>query len=222
MARMPLDPKISRMMIEAKKEECVKEVTVIASALSIQDPRERPVEKTSQADQVHAPFKDPNSDFITYLNIWNRYHHTWERLKTQGSLRKFCKEHFLSFPRMREWVHIHEQITTILREQRISPGMRDKRTLTEPLYEGIHKSILSGYLSNIATKKDRNLFRAARGREVMIFPGSGLFNKGCSWIVAAEMVKTSRLFARTVAKIDPRWLEVLGGDRWKFSPALPV
>jgi ATP-dependent helicase HrpA len=209
------------MMIEAKKEGCIKEVAVIASALSIQDPRERPVEKTSQADQVHAPFKDPNSDFITYLNIWNRFHHTWERLKTQGSLRKFCKEHFLSFSRMREWVHIHEQITTILREQKMSPERRDKRTLTEPLYDGIHKSILSGYLSNIAIKKDRNLFRAARGREVMIFPGSGLFNKGCSWIVAAEMVKTSRLFARTVAKIARRWLEAVGGDRCKFFYADP-
>ena len=217
MARMPLDPKISRMMIEARKEGCVKEVAVIASALSIQDPRERPTEKTSQADQMHAPFKDSNSDFITFLNIWNRYHHAWERLKTQSSLRKFCKDHFLSFPRMREWVHIHEQITTILKEQRISIGGRDSRSLTEAVYGEIHKSILSGYLSNIAMKKDKNLFRAARGKEVMIFPGSGLFNKGCPWIVAAEMVKTSRLFARTVAKIDPGWLEALGGDRCKSS-----
>ena len=221
MARMPLDPKISRMMIEARKEECVKEVAIIAAALSIQDPRERPAEKAAKADQTHAPFKDPNSDFLTFLNIWNRYHNTWARLKTQRRMRKFCKEHFLSFPRMREWVHIHDQISTILREQRISQGGRGRREITESLYEGIHKSILSGYLSNIAIKKDKNIYRAARGREAMIFPGSAIFNKGYPWIVAAEMVKTSRLFARTTAKIDPRWLEGLGGDLCKSSYAEP-
>jgi ATP-dependent helicase HrpA len=221
MARMPLDPKISRMIIEARKEGCVKEVAIIASALSIQDPRERPAEKASQADQMHAPFKDPNSDFITLLNIWNRYHNTWARLKTQRKMRKFCREHFLSFPRMREWVHIHGQISNILREQKISQGSRGRREITEPLYDGIHKSILSGYLSNIAIKKDKNIYRAARGREAMIFPGSAIFNKGYPWIVGAEMVKTSRLFARTTAKIDPQWLEALGGDLCKSSYADP-
>ncbi len=114
MARMPLDPKISRMMIEASKEGCTEEVAVIASALSIQDPRERPAEKAALSDQALAPFKDPDSDFVTLLNIWKRYHREWENLKTQNRMRKFCTKHFLSFARMREWVHTHEQITSIM------------------------------------------------------------------------------------------------------------
>jgi ATP-dependent helicase HrpA len=221
MARMPMDPRISRMIIEARKEGCVREVAIIASALSIQDPRERPLEKASMVDQTHAPFRDSDSDFITLLNIWNRYHHTWERLKTQNKMRKFCKEHFLSYARMREWVYTHEQITTILKGHKIGMGGRRAREMTEPLYAGIHKSILSGYLSNIALKKDKNIYLTARGREAMTFPGSTLFNKGCPWIVAAEMVKTSRLFARTAARIQPEWLETLGGKLCRYTYSHP-
>jgi ATP-dependent helicase HrpA len=210
MARMPLDPRISRMMIEARKEGCPDEVAVIAAALSIQDPRERPVEKADLADHMHAPFRDPASDFITLLNIWNRYHREWETLKTQNRMRRFCKEHFLSFPRMREWVYTHAQISAILGERKSDPGPADRSP--ESLYGGIHRSILSGFLSNIAVKKEKNLYQAARGREVMLFPGSTLFNRNAPWIVAAEMVKTSRLFARTAARIEPEWLEALAGD----------
>ena len=208
MAQMPLDPRISRMMIEASREGCAEEVAVIASALSIQDPRERPAEKAALSDQALAPFKDPDSDFITLLNIWKRYHREWEALKTQNRMRKFCKNHFLSFPRMREWVYTHEQITSIMGKhpQTQVPQEPDSR------YASVHRSILSGFLSNIAVKKEKNVYMAARGREVMVFPGSTLFNKNAAWIVAAEVVKTSRLFARTAAKIDPAWLETLGGS----------
>jgi len=208
MAQMPLDPKISRMMIEASKEGCTEEVAVIASALSIQDPRERPAEEAGLSDQALAPFKDPDSDFITLLNIWKRYHREWENLKTQNRMRKFCTKHFLSFSRMREWVHTHEQITSIMAKypQTQIPSEPDSH------YVNIHRSILSGFLSNIAAKKEKNVYMAARGREVMVFPGSTLFNKNAAWIVAAEMVKTSRLFARTAAKIDPAWLETQGGS----------
>ncbi|MDP6560949.1 MAG: ATP-dependent RNA helicase HrpA, partial [Candidatus Binatia bacterium] len=199
MARMPLDPKISRMVLEAGKESCVAEVAVIGSALSTQDPRERPFEKAIQADQKHASFKDRESDFITLLNIWNRYHRLCQSLKTQNQMRKFCKEHFLSFMRMREWRDIHKQLTTILEEQGIGGETEIPDRDIESRYAGIHRSILSGYLSNIAMKKEKNLYRVARGREAMIFPGSTLFNRGRQWIVVAEMVKTSRLFARTVA-----------------------
>jgi len=208
MARMPLDPRISRMMIEASQEGGLAEVAVIAAALSIQDPRERPAEKAQQADQAHGPFKDPGSDFLTLLNIWNRYHREWETLKTQNKMRRFCKQNFLSYPRMREWVYAHEQITGILREQKIA--LQEKSD--ELRYARIHRCVLSGFLSNIALKKEKNMYQAARGREVMIFPGSTLFNKSPAWIVAAEMVKTSRLFARTVAKIEPEWIEPLAGD----------
>ena len=217
MAHMPLDPRISRMMLEAQKEGCVSEVAVIASALSIQDPRERPAEKADQADQMQAPFKDQGSDFITLLNIWNRYHSEWAALKTQNKMRKFCKAQFLSFPRMREWVYTYDQITTILKDQKIPLRTKGKALADDALHEGIHRSILSGFLSNIAIKKEKNIYQAARGREVMVFPGSTLFNKNATWIVAAEMVKTSRLFARTAAKINEKWLEALGGGLCKST-----
>ena len=221
MARMPVDPKISRMIIEARKEGCIHDVAIIASALTIQDPRERPAVKAAHADQMHARFKDAGSDFITLLNLWNSYHRSWETLKTQNRMRKFCKEHFLSFPRMAEWHHVYQQISLILNEQGIPNSNSRKETSQETSYDGIHRSVLSGYLSNIALKKEKNIYLAARGREVMIFPGSTLFNKGPQWIVAAEMVKTSRLFARTVAKIDPEWLEALGGRLCKSSYSDP-
>jgi ATP-dependent helicase HrpA len=217
MAHMPLDPRISRMLLEARKEGCVREVAVIASALSIQDPRERPAEKADQADHMHAPFKDNASDFVTLLNIWNRYHREWATLKTQNKMRKFCKAHFLSFPRMRDWVYTYDQIITILKEHRISLRAKASPKGGDALHEGIHRSVLSGFLSNIAVKKEKNIYQATRGREVMLFPGSTLFNKKAAWIVAAEMVKTSRLFARTCAKINDKWLEALGGDLCKST-----
>jgi ATP-dependent helicase HrpA len=217
MARMPLDPRISRMLIEARKEACLEETTVIAAALSIQDPRERPLEKALQADQMHAPFKDPDSDFLTLLKIWNHYHREWETLKTQNRMRKFCREHFLSYARMREWGHTHDQITAFLKEQRTTPREQGEGIL----YDRIHRSVLSGFLSNIALRKEKNLYLATRGREVMLFPASTLFRKPPAWIVAAEMVKTSRLFARTAAGIHPEWIEALGGDLCRSSYSGP-
>ncbi|MCP4579293.1 MAG: ATP-dependent RNA helicase HrpA [Deltaproteobacteria bacterium] len=221
MAKMPIDPKISRMILEAESRGCVYDVAVIASALSIQDPRERPIEKAAQADQVHAQFKDSGSDFITLLNIWNHYHRSFKTLRTQNKMRKFCKTHFLSFVRMREWHHIHEQIANILKSHGIRNENRQNRKDMKDRYALIHQSVLSGYLSNIAVKKDKNIYLAARGREAMLFPGSTLFNKGPDWIVAVEMVKTSRLFARTAAKIDPEWLETLGGSLCKSTYSDP-
>lgn len=222
MSRMPLDPKISRMLIESRKEGCIKEISVIASALSIQDPKVRPLDQAGAADRKHAPFKDQDSDFISLLNIWNRYHRNLKDQKTQNRMRRYCRENFLSYLRMREWGHIHGQITTILKEQKLGADKAvKKRKGKEILYDGIHRAILSGYLSNIALKKDKNIYQAARNREAMIFPGSTLFGKSPQWIVAAEMVKTSRLFARTAAKIDSEWLEALGNDLCKYSYSDP-
>jgi ATP-dependent helicase HrpA len=221
MARMPLDPRISRMMIEAEKEGCVEEAAVMAAALSIQDPRERPMDRAAQADQAHAPFRDKASDFITLLNIWTQYHRQWEALKTQNKMRKFCTAYFLSFPRMREWIQIHEQICSIMEEHGRKGKKAQGEQTKEPMYARIHRAILGGFLSNIAQKKEKNIYQAARGREVMVFPGSTLFNKGPQWIVAAEMVKTSRLFARTVAKIESDWLESLGGDLCRSTYSSP-
>jgi ATP-dependent helicase HrpA len=222
MARLPIDPRISRMILEAREENCVAEVLVIASAMTVQDPRERPLEQAHQAEQVQAQFRDPTSDFITLLRIWNHYHDRRESIKTQNRMRKFCREHFLSYRRMREWRDVHDQIRMILSEQEgnqkpVKKITADAQTMTD----GIHRSILSGFLSNIAVKQQKNLYMATKGRQVMIFPGSSLFNKAGAWIVAAEMVETKRLFARTVANIDPGWLEALGGDLCRYSYAAP-
>ncbi|MEE8431528.1 MAG: ATP-dependent RNA helicase HrpA [Candidatus Desulfatibia sp.] len=230
MAKIPVDPRLSRMLLEARAQGCLDEMTVIAAALSIQDPRERPSEKAEAADQAHKTLRDSSSDFITLLNIWNQYHQVWNSQKTTGQsfkqVKKFCKAHFLSFKRMREWFDIHGQLTQILkdyrfRRRRLTPlAARDSYREPDeyaPLYAAIHKSVLSGFLANIAVKKEKNIFQATKGREVMIFPGSTLFNRAKTWIVAAEMVKTSRLFARTTAGIDSRWLEDLGGNLCKYT-----
>jgi ATP-dependent helicase HrpA len=217
MARMPLDPKISRMLLAAAEEGCLREIAVIAAALSIRDPRERPLEKAGLADAAHMPFRHPDSDFLTLLNIWDRYHDTLEQLTSRSKQSRFCQEHFLSFSRMREWVHVHDQILAILEEQKIPFKRRKFVEVSRSLYDGIHRSILSGYLSNIAVIKEKNIYTAAKGREAMVFPGSTLFGKSRPWIVAAEMVRTSRLFARTAGRIDPAWLEQIGGDLCRRS-----
>ncbi len=230
MAKLPVDPRLARMLIEARVQGCLDEMTVIAAALSIQDPRERPSEKAEAADQAHKNFTDPSSDFVTLLNIWNQYHQIWNSQKTVSQsfkqAKKFCKVHFLSFKRMREWFDIHGQLTQILKDyrfkRRLTPpaardSYREEPDEYAPLYAAIHKAILSGFLANIAVKKEKNMFQATKGREVMVFPGSTLFNRAKTWIVAAEMVKTSRLFARTTAAIDSSWLENLGRDLCKYT-----
>jgi ATP-dependent helicase HrpA len=224
MAKLPIDPKLSRILIEADKKGCLKEACVITTALAIADPRQRPAEKSQAADQKHALFKDPASDFITLLNIWNAYKKAEKKLKTRSKLKKYCRDHFLSFKRLREWSEIHRQIIRILKEHGIkgnkkipdqvgSKGMKDKAfDIGGALYIALHQCLLYGYLANIAHKKEKNIFNAAKGQQAMIFPGSGLFNNAGNWIVAAEFVKTSQLFARSVAKIDPEWLEHIGKD----------
>ncbi len=236
MAKLPLDPRLSRMLLEAKGLDCIDQIAVIAAALSIQDPRERPLEKAAEADQMHTQFNDPLSDFNTLLNIWTRYRHIGHRKKSTNQLKQFCRQHFLSYKRMREWQDIYQQITAILEEHGMwkqqkqswnrKGGMtnvesRKEVTLESAIrnpqsdFEKIHTSILSGFLSNIAEKKEKNFYRATKNREAMVFPGSGLFDRAGKWIVAAEMVETSRLFARMVASIDSGWLEALGGDLCK-------
>lgn len=221
MAQLPLDPRISRILIEAQKEGCIKEAAVIAAALSIQDPRERPYDKADQADRAHALFQHPESDFLTYLNIWNAYHDIWEKLQTQNKLRKFCHEHFLSYRRMIEWRDIYQQITGIIYADKIPANIKKhgKTEIDQDLYDKIHKCILSGYISHIARKKEKNFFLAAKSREVMVYPGSGLFNRAGSWIVAAEITQTTRLFARSIANIKSEWLEEIGKNHCRYTYA---
>ena len=230
MARLPIDPRLSRMLIEARQEGCLGAVVTIAAALSIQDVRERPADKAALADQAHRRFVDPLSDFVTILNIWQAIHEEHHRPRSMNELKKFCRQHYLSFRRIREWRDIHGQITAVLKEQRFGPGKVNGKALNRlpagdqaadgsfhPQYAAIHRCILSGFLSNIAMKKEKVFFRAAKDREAMLFPGSGLFKNPGKWIVAAEMVATSRLFARKAATIDAAWLEPLGGDLCRRS-----
>src|ERR1035437_6230391 len=221
MAQFPLDPRVSRMLIEAQKQACVNEIAVIAAALSIQDPRERPYDKTDQASIAHALFAHPESDFLTYLHIWNRYHGSLESLPTQSKLRKFCRIHFLSYRRMIEWRDIYHQILDII-DGKNKPAKSKKHIkieIDQEIADKIHHCILSGYLSNIAQKKVKNFYNAAKSRAVMIYPGSGLFNRAGSWIVAAEISMTSRVFARNVANIKSEWLEELGFDNCRYTYA---
>ena len=222
MARLPLAPTVSRMILQAQRERALREVLVIASAISIQDPRVRPLGQEKAADQEHRRFVDGESDFIALLNIWKAYHDTFEKLRTQSQMRKFCKQHFLSFNRMREWRDIYMQIRHTLREMGSFRTNRD-----DAGYDAIHRSVVSGLLGNVAQKKEGNMYRAARGRDVMLFPGSGLFERKegkeeakkstPGWVMAAEMVETSRLFARTVARIQPSWLVELGAHLCRAS-----
>ena len=173
---------------------------------------------------------DAQSDFITILNIWRALHHGPERPRSTGELKKYCRGHYLSFRRVREWRDIHRQIADALKEQgfdesrtkgdplkELVTGSRDRNEAFHPLYAAIHRCILSGFLSNIAMQKEKVFYRAAKDREAMLFPGSGLFKNPGNWIVAAEMVETSRLFARQAAVIDVAWLEPLGGDLCRKS-----
>ncbi len=221
MARLPIAPAVSRMLLQAREENAVSQVLIIAAAISIQDPRERPLDRQEEADRQHRQFRHAHSDFLSLLKIWDSYHERFERLPTQSQMRKFCRQHFLSFTRMREWRDIHAQISESLREvgKRRQDGAIDVKA-GRGGYDAIHRSIVTGLVGNLARKKERNLYQALRGKEPMLFPGSGLFERAADpstggssprWIVAAEMVETSRLFARTVARIDPDWLEELVG-----------
>lgn len=233
MAKLPIDPKLSRILIEADRRGCLKEAIIITTCLAVSDPRQRPSDKTQAADQKHALFKDPASDFITLLNIWNAVKNAEKKLKSRNQLKKFCQDHFLSFKRIREWSDIHRQITNMLKDYGIkggkriqektgSKGLKSKEfQIGGPLYAAIHKSLLAGYLAHIAHKKENRMFSAAKGQQAMIFPGSGLFSNPGQWIVAAEFVKTSQLFARTVANVDPAWIEEIAGPLLSRSYSEP-
>ena len=229
MAWLPVDPRLSRMLIEARRRGCLAEIVIIAAVLSIQDPRERPLEMQKEADRVHAAWVDPESDFVTLLNIWRWFETELSMGKGLRKIKRFCRDNFLSYRRMREWKDIHHQLRIVLKESGIRVGSLPEAGILasapnrefSPRYTAVHRSILSGFLSNIACKKEKNIYSAAKGREVMIFPGSGLFNRAGKWIVAAEMVLTSQLFARTAAHIDPGWLESLAGDRCRYTYTEP-
>ena len=216
MARLPLDPRISKMILEARRWNCVNEILTIAAALSIQDPRERPSDKHNQADQAHQCFLDKHSDFITYLKIWGSYQELFKQKSSRKERIAFCKEHFLSFRRMEEWIDARNQIKNILEENGSFPMNRQAAG-----YEEIHRAILPGLLDQIACKKKGALYLGARGREIYLFPGSSLYKTRPDWIVTADITRTSKLFARTAAMIEPKWLEEAGRRFIKKSYSNP-
>lgn len=202
MSKLPVEPRISRMLLQANKQKALREVLIIASALSVQEPRERPADKKQAADQKHKEFSHEDSDFLSYVNLWDAFEEQRQEL-TNSQLRKWCQKHYVNYMRMREWRDIHKQLSILCRELEFNFN-------TDPAsYESVHKSLLSGLLSHIAQKEDGAEYLGARQRKLQIFPSSGLYKKRPKWIVAAELMETSRLFARTVAKIEPQWLEQL-------------
>ncbi|MHC4415238.1 MAG: ATP-dependent RNA helicase HrpA [Planctomycetota bacterium] len=214
LAKLPVDPRIGRMILAAQEERSLAEVLVIAAALSAQDPRERSLAQRDEADAAHAPFRDEESDFLAYLNIWSFYHEQKRHLSWR-KLRQRCRESHLSFVRMREWVDIHQQLKRMATES----GMHVN---TEPAgYEAIHRSLLAGLLSNVGMRDEGFAYAGAQGKAFHIFPGSSLFKKGPRWLVAGELVETNRLYARTVARIRSQWLEEVGAHLVKRSHSNP-
>ena len=254
LARLPVDPTVGRMILQARTEKAVREVLVIASGLSIQDPRERPMDAREKADAAHRRFNHPDSDFLALLNIWDAFHDEFDRL-SQAKLRRFCKDHFLSYTRMREWRDVHAQLLDVLEQRKdfqftsVFDGVprekinEAKLDFATPAYRAIHRSILAGLLGNIATRDDENGgYKATHDRRVTLFPGSVLFardekrkqnpargadtrskegSKTPRWIMAAEIMETSRLYARTSARLDPLWALDLGAHVVKVAHSEP-
>lgn len=200
LSRFPIEPRYARMILAARDNSCLNEILIIVSALSIQDPRERPLEKQQQADQAHAEFKDDKSDFIAFINLWNFYQQQRKEL-SQNKLRKLCKKSFLSYTRMLEWRDIHSQLLNQCKELKYALNS------TVAGYDAIHQSLLSGLLSHAGFKNDEGEYQGARNSHFTIFPGSSLRKKKPLWVMAAEMLETQRHYALTVAQIDPQWLE---------------
>jgi ATP-dependent helicase HrpA len=204
LAKLPLDPKIGRMILAARQEDCLKEMLVIAAALSVQDPRDRPQEASASADQAHAKWKDEKSEFLSYLKIWQAADEVWKH-ESSSKQRQWCRREFLSWLRLREWRDVHGQLMTLCHEHSW------KENQLPAGYDAIHKALLAGLLGHIGLKSEEEAhYLGARGIKYFIHPGSFLVKKAGRWIVAAELVETSRLFARCIARIEPEWLEQVG------------
>ncbi|MFX1818851.1 ATP-dependent RNA helicase HrpA [Pseudarthrobacter sp. CC4] len=220
LAQLPVDPRLGRMIVEAGKRGCVREVMVLAAALTIQDPRERPTDKQQLAAEKHNRFKDENSDFTGFLNLWNYLQEKQQELSS-SAFRRMCRAEFINYLRVREWQDLFAQLRQLARPLGIS---LDNKRLADPVgnHEGIHISLLSGLLSHIGILDERKReYAGARGSRFAIFPGSALFKKSPTFVMAAELVETSRLWARVAAKFDPVWAEQVAPDLVKRSYSEP-
>ncbi|WP_139981591.1 ATP-dependent RNA helicase HrpA [Nocardioides litoris] len=227
LARLPIDPRLARMILEAERLGCVREVVVIAAALSLQDPRERPAEQRAQADQQHARFKVEGSDFLTWLELW-RYLRTQQKELSSSAFRRMCKREHLNWLRVREWQDFESQLRQVCKEMKIHLG----QPADVPDADGIHQALLSGLLSHVGLLEERDKkdaagrramreYVGARGARFAIFPGSGLHRKNPPFLMAGELVETGRLWARQNAAIDPLWAERLGAHLVKRTYSEP-
>ncbi|PCE27443.1 ATP-dependent RNA helicase HrpA [Paraburkholderia acidicola] len=216
LGRLPLDPRVGRMILAARDQQALREVLIIASALSVQDPRDRPIEAQEQADQAHRRFADERSEFLQWLKIWAWFEEAIEHKKSNRQLADACRANFLSHLRLREWRDVHSQLLTVVREH----GWRLNET--EATFEQIHLALLTGLLGNIGLKADDEPhYLGARGIKFFLWPGSALVKKAGRWVIAAELVETSRLYARCIAKIEPEWIERVGAHLLKKSLSEP-
>ncbi|WP_244120316.1 ATP-dependent RNA helicase HrpA [Burkholderia gladioli] len=216
LARLPLDPRVGRMILAARDQQALREVLIIASALSVQDPRDRPIEAQEQADQAHRKFADERSEFLQWLRIWSWFEEAVAHKKSNRQLVDACRANFLSHLRLREWRDVHSQLLTVVREH----GWRLNEV--EATFEQVHLSLLTGLLGNIGMKADDEPhYLGARGIKFHLWPGSALVKKAGRWVMAAELVETSRLYARCLARIEPEWVEKIGAHLLKTSLSEP-
>ncbi|MFJ6197784.1 ATP-dependent RNA helicase HrpA [Micromonospora sp. NPDC092111] len=238
LAQLPVDPRLARMVLEGERNGCAAEVLVIAAALSIQDPRERPAEKQAQADQAHARFADRESDFVSFLNLW-RYLREQQRALSSSAFRRMCKAEYLNYLRVREWQDIVSQLRQVLRTPEQGDGRRGRRGPADGPADGgrrgptadlpeeidtpkVHQSLLPGLLSHIGLKDaQKHEYLGARGAKFAVFPGSALFRKPPRWVMAAELVETSRLWGRVAGRVEPEWVEPLAQHLVKRSYSEP-
>ena len=204
LARLPLDPRLGRILLAGVDERCLEEVAIIAAALSVPDPRDRPADKQTQADQKHALLRDENSDFLSLLKLWRAYAEQREHL-SRAKLRGWCRDNFLSYLRLTEWHDVHGQVMEVVK------GELALKLNGEPAkYEAIHRALLAGLLSQVAQRKEQAEYLGANGTKLHIHPGSGQFKAKPPWIVSAEQVETTKVYARNVARVEPLWIEQVG------------
>jgi len=214
LARFPIDPRLSRMLLAADKLACLTEVLVIVSALSIQDPRERPLEHRQKADESHARFEDVKSDYMAILNLWNFVREQQQSL-SNSQFRKMCRHNFLSWLRLREWQDLHKQLKGSVSELKLSINP------SEASYDNVHQALLTGLLSFIGNQSDRSEYMGSHNKRFHIMPGTPLFKHPPKWIMAAEIVETSKLYARRVAAIDAKWIEKAAAPLLKHNYSAP-
>ncbi|WP_269623722.1 ATP-dependent RNA helicase HrpA [Pseudidiomarina salinarum] len=210
LAQLPVDPRLARMVLAANEFGCMQEVLIIAAALSIQDPRERPQQAQQKATEFHQRFHDKDSDFASYLKLWD-YLEDLQKELSKSQFRKRIKDEFIHFLRVREWQDVYTQLRQTVR------GLGYRINQEPATYEAVHRALLTGMLSQLGQKQETHEFLGARNRKFYVFPGSGLFKKPPKWLMSAELVETSRLFARVNARIEPEWIEPLAGHLVKRS-----